>query len=215
MALQVIGAGFGRTGTMSLKQGLDQLGFGPCHHMLEVVQNPAQLPFWQAVARGELPDWDEVFAGYAAQVDWPGARFWRELAAHYPAAKVILSTRPADAWFDSFEATIGRILMSPDPHGDPVRRAHHDMVYEIIVQQVFGGGVDRVRATAVLRRHEAAVQDTIAPERLLVWNAREGWEPLCRFLGVPVPDEPFPHANSTEAFHARAERGFAQRDDPQ
>jgi len=215
MALRVIGAGFGRTGTMSLKGALEQLGFGPCHHMLEVGQNPAQLPFWQAAARGELPDWDEVFAGYAAQVDWPGARFWRELAAHYPAAKVILSTRPADAWFDSFQATIGRVMTSPERDSDPDRRARHEMARELIVEQVLGGIVDREHATAVFRRHEAEVRATIAAERLLVWRASDGWEPLCRFLDVPVPDELFPHANSTEAFRARFVQADAQRDEPQ
>lgn len=203
MALQVIGAGFGRTGTMSLKGALERLGFSPCHHMLEVAQNPAQLPYWQAAARGELPDWDEVFADYAAQVDWPGARFWRELATHYPAAKVILSTRPADAWFDSFEVTIGPILTAPAHQDEPDRRAHHEMVREIILQQEFGGRIDREHATAVFRKREAEVKATIAPERLLVWSARDGWEPLCHFLEVPVPDEAFPRTNSTEEFRSR------------
>jgi hypothetical protein len=204
MALQVIGAGFGRTGTNSLKLALEQLGFAPCHHMFEVREDPRQLPFWQAAARGELPDWDEVFADYAAQVDWPGARYWRELAEHFPSAKVILSVRPADAWFDSVQATIARFMREASTHAEADRRARAEMAYEIIARQTFGGRMDdRAHAMAVFRDHIAEVQRTIAPERLLTINVAEGWAPLCRFLDVPVPDTPFPHANSTEAFRAR------------
>jgi hypothetical protein len=215
MALQVIGAGFGRTGTNSLKLALEQLGFGPCHHMFEVRENPDQSAFWQALAQGAVPDWDEVFAGYAAQVDWPGARYWRELAAHFPAAKVILSVRPADAWFDSFQATIGRFLGPPEAHSDADRRARAAMAHELITQQIFGGIIDdRAHAIRVFREHNAEVQRTIAPERLLVWSPPEGWEPLCAFLGVAVPDTPFPHANSTEAFRARVVPEDNQTDEP-
>lgn len=209
MALQVIGAGFGRTGTNSLKLALEQLGFAPCHHMFEVRENPEQFPFWDAAARGQLPDWDEVFANYVAQVDWPGARFWRELAEHFPRAKVILSVRPADAWFDSFHATIGPFLRAPEAHDDPERRARAQMAHELIGQQIFGGRVDdRAHAIAVFREHIAEVQRVIAPERLLTYQVSEGWQRLCRFLDVPAPDAPFPHANSTEVFRAR----FAARD---
>ena len=204
MALRVIGAGFGRTGTNSLKLALEQLGFTPCHHMFEVREKPEQFAFWDAAARGELPDWDEVFAGYAAQVDWPGARFWRELAAHFPDAKVILSVRPADEWFDSFQATIGPFLREPSVHADADRRDRARMAHELIGRQIFDGRPDdRAHATSVFREHIAEVQRTIAPERLLTYQVSKGWQPLCRFLGVPVPDAPFPHTNSTEAFRTR------------
>jgi Sulfotransferase domain len=176
MALRVIGAGFGRTGTHSLKLALEQLGLAPCHHMYEVRQHPEQLAFWQAAAHGELPDWDEVFAGFAAQVDWPGARFWRELAEHFPDAKVILSVRPADEWFDSLQATIGPFLREPSAHDDPDRHAHARMVHELIGRQIFDDRVDdRVHAIGVFRDHIAEVQRTIAPERLLTYQVAEGW----------------------------------------
>lgn len=107
MALEVIGAGFGRTGTNSLKLALERLGFGPCHHMFEVRDNPEQLPAWQAVARGKGADWDAMFKGYRAQVDWPGAAYWKQLSDHYPDAEVILSVRDPDVWFDTVQSTIG------------------------------------------------------------------------------------------------------------
>lgn len=204
MGLQVIGAGFGRTGTNSLKLALEQLGFGPCHHMFELGDHPEQLGFWQAAARGETPDWDAVFAGYAAQVDWPGARYWRELAEHFPEAKVILSVRSEDAWFDSVQSTIYPFMRDRATHGSEDMRARGEMAYETIVQQIFHGRMDdRDHATAVFRRHVEEVQSTIPPDRLLTYRVAEGWAPLCRFLGVALPATPFPRANTTEAFRAR------------
>jgi hypothetical protein len=106
MALEVIGAGFGRTGTMSMKSALEIIGFGPCHHMMEVTSNDAQRDIWRAIAAGETPDWEQAFAGYRSTVDWPGAYFWRELAARYPAAKIILTVRDPESWFESATNTI-------------------------------------------------------------------------------------------------------------
>ena len=204
MALRVVGAGFGRTGTYSLKLALEQLGFGPCHHMFEVRQNPDQPPYWQALARGEAVDWDAVFAGYAACVDWPAARFWREIAAHYGDAKVVLSVRPAEAWIDSVHATIYPVMRDWAKLEAGAVRDTRAMANEIIVEQTFGGRLDdRDHAMAVFRAHTAEVQRAIAPERLLTYEAAQGWEPLCRFLDVPVPDTPFPRRNTTEEFHKR------------
>jgi hypothetical protein len=111
MSLTVIGSGFGRTGTASLKCALEILGFGPCHHMEEVMENPEQVAHWQALVAGKPVHWGDVFKGYRAQVDWPGAHVWRELAAVYPDAKIIHSVRPEDAWWKSFSATIGNVFL--------------------------------------------------------------------------------------------------------
>jgi hypothetical protein len=208
MTLQVIGAGFGRTGTNSLKLALEELGFGPCHHMFELRDHPQQLGFWQAAARGETPNWDQVFEGYKSQVDWPGARYWRELAAHFPDAKVILSVRPEESWFKSVMATIYPAMAAHQSHESADRRARSQMAFETIVQQTFDGRMDdRDHAIAVFRRHIEDVQNSIPPERLLTYRAGEGWEPLCRFLGVAVPGTPFPRANTTEAFQAKVAGG--------
>jgi hypothetical protein len=201
MALAIIGPGFGRTGTNSLKIALEQLEFGPCHHMFEVRDHPEQLPGWEAAARGEPVDWDQVFLGYRAQVDWPGARYWRELARHYPAAKVILTVRDPDTWFGSVQLTIAPFLAArgthPSSHADAI--AH--MGQETVAVRVFRDQLtDRSHATRVFREHIAAVQAEIAPERLLTFDAREGWGPLCGFLGVAVPDRPFPRTNSSREF---------------
>lgn len=204
MPLKVLGAGFGRTGTNSLKLALEQLGFGPCHHMFEVRDNPRQLPFWQAAARGEAMDWDAVFAEYNASVDWPSARFWREIADHFADAKVLLSVRPAESWFKSVHSTIYPSMMKrkDDPPG--VNLDRRNMAFEIVVNQTFDGRLeDKAHALGVYEAHIAEVQRTIAPERLLTFDVAEGWEPLCAFLEVPVPDAPFPRTNSTEEFQAR------------
>ncbi len=203
LALSVVGAGFGRTGTLSLKTALEQLGFGPCHHMAEIFAHPEQLPRWQAAARGEPVDWDGVLEGYRATVDWPSAYFWRELAATYPTAKVILSTRDADAWYASFESTILQLVGAMDQVADPHIRATIEMGGPLVGEGVFGGRAgDPEHAKAVYRAHHATVREAIAAERLLVFDVREGWEPLCAFLEVPVPATPFPNVNDAQQFKA-------------
>jgi hypothetical protein len=204
MALEIVGAALGRTGTNSLKLALEQLGFGPCHHMFEVRDHPEQLPYWQAAARGEPPDWDEVFTNYRACVDWPSARFWREIAAHYPDAKVLLTLRDADKWFDSVHATIYPVIMSREAREPGRFRDTLEMAAEIIIKQTFGGRLDdRDDAIAVFRAYEEEVRRTIAPERLLAYDVSQGWEPLCAFLEVPVPDTPFPRTNTREEFREK------------
>ena len=204
MALEIVGAALGRTGTNSLKLALEHLGFGPCHHMFEVRDHPEQLPYWQAAARGDLPDWDEVFANYRACVDWPSARFWREIAAHYPDAKVLLTQRDPDKWFDSVHATIYPVIMSGEEREPSHFRDTLEMAREIIVEQTFGGRLDdRDHAIAVFRAYEEEVRRTIAPERLLAYDVSQGWEPLCTFLEVPVPDTPFPRTNTSEEFREK------------
>lgn len=201
MALEIIGPGFGRTGTHSLKLALEQLGFGPAHHMFEVRDHPEQLRAWEAVARGASVDWDEVFRGYRSQTDWPGARVWRELAQHWPKARVILTVRDPDEWFDSVQATIAGFLDARGRHPNDHVNAIAFMGQALIAEQVFGDRLtDRAHATRVFRDHIASVQAEIAPERLLVFDVREGWEPLCAFLGVPVPETPYPRTNSSKAF---------------
>lgn len=197
MTLDVIGAGMGRTGTYTLKFALEQVGLGPCHHMSEVLANPEQKALWRAAGEGRLPNWDAAYAGYRSAVDWPTAHFWREVADHYPAAKVILTVRDPEAWYDSMAQTIRLTLdvSSNDPKSFGVA---------VIGNRVFGGRFDdRDHAIGVYEAHNAAVKAELPPERLLVYRVSEGWEPLCAFLGVPMPTEPFPHTNSTAEFRAR------------
>ena len=204
MALAVVGAGFRRTGTNSLKVALEMLTLGPCHHMFEVLNDLEQLPFWQAAARGELPDWDQVFAAYGAAVDWPSARYWREISTHYPDAKVVLSVRPVDTWIDSAYATIFPSMRAWESRPMGHRRLVGEMSNETINNQIFGGRLDdKEHARQVYRAHIAEVQATIAPERLLTYDVAEGWQPLCQFLGVPVPKDAFARTNSTAEFQTR------------
>jgi sulfotransferase family protein len=201
MSLQIIGPGFGRTGTNSLKIALEHLGFGPCHHMFEVRDNPRLLSHWEAAARGEKVDWDEVFQGYRSQVDWPGARYWRELVQHFPDAKVILTVRDPDAWFDSVQATIVPFLAARGTHPSSHVNAIAEMGYQTVAAQIFDYRIsDRPYATRVFREHIAQVQSEIPADRLLIIDLCEGWQPLCDFLGVQVPDIPIPRTNSSKEF---------------
>jgi hypothetical protein len=201
MPLEIIGPGFGRTGTNSLKLALEHLGFGPCHHMFEVRDHPELLPDWQAAARGEPVDWDRVFRGYRSQVDWPGARYWRELTQHFPKAKVILTVRDPDAWFDSVQATIVPFLMARGKHLSPHVKAIAEMGHEAIEVQIFDNRMsERDYAIRVFRKHIAEVQSVIPADRLLTLDLRDGWQPLCDFLEVEVPEIPFPKTNSSKEF---------------
>ncbi|RYE82079.1 MAG: sulfotransferase family protein, partial [Hyphomicrobiales bacterium] len=161
MSLDIIGPGFGRTGTYSFKIALEHLGFGPAHHMYEVRDNPHLLADWEAVARGDKVDWDKVFAGYRAQVDWPGARVWSELAERYPAAKVILTVRDPDEWYDSVEKTILPFTNGRGKHEGEHRNAIAEMAQQLVVEQVFDGRLDdRQHAIAVFRAHIDTVQES-------------------------------------------------------
>ena len=202
MTLEIIGAGFGRTGTSSLKIALEHLGFGPAHHMFEVRDNPSLLPLWEAAARGEAIDWDEAFRGYRSQVDWPGARYWRELAAHYPQAKVILTVRDPDEWFDSVQATIVPLLAGRGTHpGGAHPNAVAAMAHTLINEALFDNRLsDRAHAIKVFKANIAEAQATIAASQLLTFDVRQGWEPLCDFLGCDVPTISFPKLNSSKQF---------------
>ena len=199
MPITLIGAGLGRTGTASLKLALEQLGIGPCYHMKELFLHPEHAPLWVRAADGD-PDWDTLFEGYGSTVDYPGCAFWRELAHFYPAAKVLLTVRDPDQWFESTQATIFADAMSANLAASPLRE-----FFEKTVFRHFGNRIhDRQFMIEFFHRHNAEVERTIRPERLLTYTVTQGWEPLCAFVGSGIPQAPFPHLNSREEFAARA-----------
>jgi len=203
MTLSVIGAGFGRTGTLSIKMALEQLGVGRCYHMVEVFEHPQHIAVWRAAADGQPVDWDALLAGYGAAVDWPACHFWRQLMDHFPDAKVLLTVRDAERWYQSAYDTIYQAMIGSLPIDDPVARSQREMAAKIVLEDTFGGRFeDRAHAIAVYERHNAEVRRAVPPERLLVYELGQGWEPLCRFLGKPVPAEPFPKVNSRDDFRA-------------
>lgn len=203
MALSIVGAGFGRTGTLAAKLALEKLGFNPCYHMIEVFSRPTHVAMWTKAAAGQPVDWDVLFEGFAATVDWPACYFWRELVAHYPAAKVLLTVRDPERWYESARNTIFAAMTQPIPGDNPLVQAQRDMAARIVVTNTFGGRIDdRAHAIAVYQRHNETVRRAIPPDRLLVFDVAQGWEPLCRFLDRPIPAEPFPRVNSTSDFRA-------------
>lgn len=208
MAIEVIGAGYGRTGTASLKLALERLGFGPCHHMAEVLPNPERVAIWERIGKGkdgpDEPLWDRAFEGYRSTVDWPACTHWRALMANYPRAKVVLSNRDPGKWFESVNATIlnpqGVEVMRASPMGEMLERN---------IWRLFSGRLaDREHMMACFERHNEEVVRGVPRDRLLVFDAKDGWEPLCAFLGADVPREPFPHVNTKEVMVELIE-GFA------
>ncbi len=211
MSLDVIGAGNGRTGTLSLKLALERLGFGRCYHMTELMADPSRLHHWEAAFAGEEVDWESLFDGYRSVTDYPGFYFHRQLAERYPNSKVVLTTRPADEWYESARQTI----YTAKPRGfDKLKLAAQlpfnaqlrsflpvfkivDYMWDVIFEGRFE---DRDYA---MKRFEQMNDDVIRatpPDRLLVYQLGQGWDPLCEFLGVDVPDEPFPRTNERAGF---------------
>ncbi len=211
MPLSVIGAGFGRTGTMSTQAALIELGF-PCYHMKTVMQDGfggKHLRFWKQVAEspaGQQQDWETVFTDYRAAVDFPASCVWQELMLAYPDAKVLLTVHPggAGAWFDSAWETIYFMqrywqfrLLKVLP---PVQR-FSTMVEKLVWQRTLEDSMpDKTRVMAVYESHLQSVQNAVPADKLLVFNVKDGWAPLCEFLDVPVPDTPFPNINERQDF---------------
>jgi hypothetical protein len=212
--MRVIGAGLPRTGTLTQKLALEQLGLGPCYHWVNVIADLDQVELWDRAMDGQAP-WEQLFAGHNCTVDWPGGYFYEELMDAYPDAKVLLSVRDPEAWERSFRETIwtmshGRSLMPLLAHAraevDPRFRRYLELVDRMFwgPQGTFAAGhAEPAQLIEQMLAHHERVKRTVAPERLLVWEVGEGWEPLCEFLDVPVPDEPLPHANDRGEFVER------------
>ena len=191
MALEVIGAGFSRTATFSLKFALEHLGLGPCHHFSEIFAGGERsVSRWLDVMAGR-PDWDAVFDGFNATVDTPACNYWRELAAYYPQAKIVLTVRDPDSWFESASETIFSDRLQSSLVGSPM-----GALMKGGILGVSGGPIaDRAFQTEWFQRRNQEVIDSLPPERLLVFSPQDGWGPLCSFLGVPAPECPFPRVN--------------------
>jgi hypothetical protein len=181
-----------------LKLALEQLLGGRCYHMHEVLAHPEAMRYWAAAGRGEMPDWDQVFDGYVAAVDWPVAAYWPELSAAFPDVPVLLSTRAsAEEWYRSASQTI--FAMDPSNMGGGLDPA---FIEGILSRFAFELGNPQ-SAMQAYDAHNLKVRESVQPERLVEWKPGDGWAPLCQALGVPEPEEPFPHVNTTEMFRQR------------
>lgn len=194
--MKVIGAGFGRTGTLSLRDALQELGFAPCYHMENVLED-SHAHHWQAILDGNPPQWNTFLNNFQAGVDVPISLYYKELMAHYPNAKVVLSVRDADRWYESVAGSIYQLSTMPRwmrwlPKLGPFLSMTRNMIWDGFFEGRFE---DRALAIAKFEAHNAEVIRTVPADKLLVFSVKEGWEPLCHFLNVPIPDKPFPHVN--------------------
>jgi hypothetical protein len=210
--MKVIGAGLPRTATTTTLIAFEQLGFAPCYHMRDVLGDfEGQLPLWEAAAAGS-PDWERLFKGAQSSCDWPSARFYRELAEYYPDAKVVLSVRSTEGWVRSMRDTVWPVYHGPSVMHhvcearravDPLWNRYIEMMYPILFGDNGPLADDHESDEglgASMERWTAQVKADIPAERLLVWEPADGWEPLCEFLEVSVPDGPVPRVNDTAAF---------------
>ncbi len=194
MDLRVIGAGLGRTGTESLKLALEHLLGQRCYHMWEVIAHPDHAPVWTAAARGKLPNWSELLQGYGAAVDFPAAAFWPELMEAFPESLILLSVRDTESWWQSISRTAFPFVLSLPP--SPIK----EMIDTLFEERFTTNVTDEAAAKAAFESFNERVREGVAPERFLEWRPEEGWAPICAALGMPIPDEPFPHVNTREEF---------------
>lgn len=211
--IKVIGAGLFRTGTMSLKHALEELGFAKCYHFVEMLYNPEHIPVWKAAANGESIDWEKLFTGYQATTDSPACHYYRELMELYPEAKVVLTVRSPESWYKSAYNTIyshnrpllhRKILFSALSLFKPLPKIVLD-AWEITERLEWEGFfeskfADKAFAIEKFNQHIEEVKETVPSDRLLVYNLKEGWEPLCNFLNVPIPNHPLQHLNDASSF---------------
>ena len=203
MGLKVIGANFGRTATMSLKQGLEILGFEKCYHMSEVVVHPEHVKLWLDAWQGK-DIWTTLFAGYQAAVDWPAAAFWPQLMHVYPEAKIVLSIRDADKWFESARNTIFQSMDSNLLAKDEVLRTRIEMLKEIIVDGTFNGDLtDKDKCIKIYKDNIEKCRSEVPLDRLIEFDTFLGWEQLCKELDCNIPEKPYPHVNKAAEFALR------------
>lgn len=214
MPLQVIGAGWGRTGTESLKKALEMLGYQKCYHMFELMKEGSRLKYWEELEASRTTDFEALFEGYSAAVDFPAISYYKELMQKYPDAKVILTVRDPDRWYESASKTIlkrppeflfialrflsffsKKLGTFPKVFAYAERTVHKEMLEGRLTDASF--------LKAKLQEWNEAVIRTVPADRLLVYEVRDGWEPLCNFLGKPIPGMPFPRANDSDAFQKR------------
>lgn len=201
--MKIIGAGFGRTGTISLKAALERIGFGPCYHMIETFNRPDHTAMWLQAAQGIDFDWRRIFSGFRATVDWPACAFYDQLIQAFPHAKVLLTVREPDAWYESVRESIGK---RPSAQlQQPVHDLQARMVRSIVWERSLHGQLhDRDAAIEIFNNHILTVRRSVPASRLLVLDVAEGWQPLCDFLEVETPGEPFPHLNDRDTYNDRS-----------
>ena len=203
MMLRVVGAGVGRTGTNSLKVALERLLGGRCYHMFELIERPGDTEHWERAVSGDAVEWGWLGQEFVATVDFPAAMFWRELLAESPHAVVLLSTRESpQVWWDSFQRTIVPSLSEDVPVDQPewARRRAMNLA---VLSRLTPRWREPAAAVAAYERHNDDVRRTVPPDQLIDWQPGDGWGPICSVLGLAVPEEAFPHENTTADFQAR------------
>ena len=199
--LEVIGAGFGRTGTHSLGLAFEKLGYGPCYSLPEVAKNPGHTEIWNNAIDGKQVDWVSLFSSYKSAVEWPNVSFIYELVQHFPDAKFVLTLREPEAWYESASKTIFEGLELSAHNPDPIKRESSHWMRRLILEHTFAGRYwDKDHAITVYQRHIQQVVDIVPQKRLLKFNVKDGWQLLCQFLQKPIPQESFPRLNERTEF---------------
>jgi hypothetical protein len=199
--LEILGAGFGRTGTNSLKIALERLGFGPCYHMYEITKNPGHISFWNAAASNSPVEWISFFKSYKATVDWPASAFVPQIYKAFKSSKVIITVRNPEEWYQSANNTIFHTMANWEANENPETRDRMKMAKKIILDGVFWGKHDnKNHCIGIFNKHINEISNVVPKDNLLIFDVSEGWVPLCEFLKVEIPNEAFPYTNTRASF---------------
>jgi len=224
MSLFVIGTGLSRTGTTTLRKVIEELGFGPCYNSTELFIRPRGIEFWEALEKGQEVDFESFFSDYNAIIGFPGYIFHQQLKDRYPSAKIILSYRDPDEWYEDISTTVfesasshvnkayANEVRSFDPYlADCIERIHA-LQLRMLEENYFEGRFsDQELSVKRYVEWNESIKEIYPEDELLVYQVTEGWEPVCEFLGVPVPeDKEFPHLNHPTSFHNRSTSGFLE-----
>lgn len=215
MALKVIGTGYGRTGTHSLKLALEQLGFGKCYHMIELVKKPDEIIYFENAAKNKEVDWDKLFENYQSGCDFPVCIFYKELLKKYPDAKVVHTIRDAESWYKSFSDTIFKvsrpklrdilkIMMRLPFHPELIKTLRVFKFNDSYLKKTFEDYDNKEKCITAYNKYNEGIIESLPRNKLLIFNVKKGWQPLCDFLNVPVPHTLFPLSNTTAEFLERA-----------
>ena len=219
MSIKVLGAGFGRTGTTSLRSALEELGFGPCYHVYQLFKDPSEIEFWENLYQGKEVDFDSFFTNYQAVFGFPGYYFYRQLMENFPKSVVILSYTDPDKWYEDAANTIfsaehfkrekedAKIVRQNNPFIADCLDRIYDLEQSAILNGYFQGRFKDKKYTIIrFKQRIEEVKKVVPPERLLVYEIEQGWKPLCEFLDVPVPDKLFPHLNHPSSFQSKRKK---------
>ncbi|MEM8534846.1 MAG: sulfotransferase family protein [Chloroflexota bacterium] len=208
--MRVIGVGLGRTGTTSIQRALEHLGYHT--YNFEAVMQHQHFDAWRDIVQEQTPDWDAIFGGYDASISWPACFFYQELHIAYPDAQFILTTREPERWAASVKRVLPHMAKLQAFRFIPRVQAMVNLMNAMLIPKFGSFDPDTSRLISLIEEHNRAVRSYIPSPKLLIYEVKDGWEPLCAFLDCPIPSTDFPYENQGDGFVKQMLERFTRSD---